>query len=344
MSEAESPQTSVLARLIVVGFVLLFLMFFFGVIFPIELLLVGAFGWIWFLIRVAPEIRLDWSSTALAATALGCFGAGLHWFLTWLTPHVLRGDFRWRLRWTFCAVAVIVMMFIAGISMVGIAHQVCWLARSDEPIIGSGFMAAHRMRSSNHLKQIGLGIQNYHDTFQALPLGATFNRDGQALHSWQTRLLPFCEATTRGEIDWDQPWNAPSNREQFKTIIRFYQMPYLGLPKVDENGYALSHYAANQQVIAGTANHGFGAFSDGLSNTILCGEAAGNYKPWGNPINWRDPAVGINASPDGFGSPLRGGCTFVFADGHTAFITNKTDPKILRALSTPDGGEPIGDY
>src|SRR4051812_34406380 len=38
--------------------------------------------------------------------------------------------------------------------------------------IGSAREASRRMGCSNHLKQIGLALQNYHDVFQSLPYGA----------------------------------------------------------------------------------------------------------------------------------------------------------------------------
>ena len=38
----------------------------------------------------------------------------------------------------------------------------------------------------------------------------------------------------------------------------------------------------------------------------MAGEVAGDFKPWGDPTNWRDPALGINRSPEGFGGPLSG--------------------------------------
>src|SRR5262245_7218801 len=37
------------------------------------------------------------------------------------------------------------------------------------PVIQSSRKAVRRMQSSNHLKQYGLAVQNYHDTFQSLP-------------------------------------------------------------------------------------------------------------------------------------------------------------------------------
>jgi len=74
--------------------------------------------------------------------------------------------------------------------------------------IGSAREAARRMDCSNHLKQIGLGLQNYHDTFQSLPYGArarcvstgsknTCDVEGMRQGwgpSWLMALLPFVES------------------------------------------------------------------------------------------------------------------------------------------------------
>jgi prepilin-type processing-associated H-X9-DG protein len=72
------------------------------------------------------------------------------------------------------------------------------------------------------------------------------------------------------------------------------------------------------------------------STTILIGEVNANFKPWGHPANWRDPAKGINRSPDGFGGrPGAGGANFLMADGSVKFISERTSLDVLRALASP---------
>ena len=57
--------------------------------------------------------------------------------------------------------------------------------------------ASRRTTCANHLKQLGLGIHNYHDAFKVLPPASTQASgpdDSRAPGvGWQVRLLPFCE-------------------------------------------------------------------------------------------------------------------------------------------------------
>src|SRR5262245_53153900 len=70
------------------------------------------------------------------------------------------------------------------------------------PAVQAAREAARRMQCSNHLKQIGLGLQNYHDTFNSLPFGArarfvqtsgTIPTGQNWGPSWYVGILPFCE-------------------------------------------------------------------------------------------------------------------------------------------------------
>ncbi|UUO05777.1 DUF1559 domain-containing protein [Blastopirellula sp. J2-11] len=62
------------------------------------------------------------------------------------------------------------------------------------PAVQQAREAARRMSCSNNLKQVGLGLHNYHDTFLAFPIGAR-ETAGTFGPSWWAGMLPFLEQT-----------------------------------------------------------------------------------------------------------------------------------------------------
>jgi prepilin-type processing-associated H-X9-DG protein len=160
------------------------------------------------------------------------------------------------------------------------------------------------------------------------------------LHSWETYSLAFIGYATI-DIDFKLPWNHPRNEKYFKCVLPVFTNAALSSPALlDEQGFGLSHYAANSRVLGANKDLRFADITDGTANTLLVGEINANFQPWGHPVNWRDPAKGINRSPHGFGgSPYSGGANFSMADGSVRFVSERIHPDVLRALSTPAGGE-----
>ena len=71
-------------------------------------------------------------------------------------------------------------------------------------------------------------------------------------------------------------------------------------------------------------------------------EVNAGFRPWGHPVNWRDPADGLNGGPRNFGGPPgSGGARFLMAGGSVRFVSAHTDPAVLRALATPSAGDEV---
>jgi hypothetical protein len=277
-------------------------------------------------------VSVNGAGALTAAVCLVALAVGLHRFLTWLV-----GPGRpWRWRWTLSGLGLVVLMFVAGISAVGLTHQTAWLLTSPEPLAEGGRSAPARIQSTSNLKRIGVAALNYHDTTNHLPPGGTFDARGRGLHGWQTLLLPYNEEDALyKQIDLQVPWDHPRNRPALATVVRPYLHPAAS-PQM-EDGFALSHYAGNVHVLGGDRTVTLRQIEQGRgqANTLLAGEAAGHYKPWGHPANWRDPSLGINRAPNRFGSPSGRGAQFVMADGSVRFFNADTDPEFLELLATP---------
>jgi prepilin-type processing-associated H-X9-DG protein len=306
-------------------------------------------GWVYFIGRVFPEIQINVAGVLTALVCLSALTGGLHLLLRWCyqqsgsaSAAMEPAGRTWPWRWTIAILAIVVLAFVAGISAVGITHQTVWLVTSPEPVLQSSLReAANRFKSSNNLKQIGLALHVHHDKKGAFPGGAVFDREGRMLHGWQTLILPYLEQDDLyRKINLGLPWDHPVNVSNFQTVIPEYLHP-AGKSTQDPSGFPLIHYAGNVRLLGGEKSIKETDITDGTSNTIMAGESAGNFRAWGYPANWRDLTLGINASPNGFGGPLAGGANFLFADGSVHFVINSISPELLKALSTPAGGEKV---
>ena len=228
------------------------------------------------------------------------------------------------------------------------------------PLLFAGIGRSMRDQTGNqstrkHLQALSVGLDHHYAEHDGYPVGGRFDRNEagtiRGQHGWMTFLLPYVgEADLYREIDLSKPFDDPVNRNAMGKNVNIYFAGGGDRSRLGD-GFSVSHFAGLGGEIdeGGTLAH-VGIFerdvgvkreeiTDGLSNTLIIGELAGVYPPWGDPENWRTIGRGLNKDVNGFGSATGNGATFLLADGTVRFFSNKTDPRLLEKLSTRDGGE-----
>lgn len=218
-------------------------------------------------------------------------------------------------------VAVIVL---TGLLVVGVGF----------PMIQRSRETARRMHSMNNLKQIGIGIYNYHDVVGGYPPGGTFSLEGRALHGWPTFLLPqMTVSPLYCSIDFNQPWDSSQNAGTFLNRYVDYENPGQ-VAKVGRWEFAVTHYSANPYLMADNSLTRL-KFVESRGQVFLVGELAADFLPWGCPYNWRE-LNGLNSEPPTYGRSTRDGCQFLFVDGRVKFVANEVSPDILKSMNGED--------
>lgn len=175
------------------------------------------------------------------------------------------------------------------------------------PAIERARQDARQVQCKNNLKQLGLALHNYHDTFRLFPPGWV-SKEGApgagARIGWQTFILPFIDqAPMYNQINFNGPPHDRDGKPQalFQTFLMAYRCPVDPAPELNplRGEYATSNYSGNygdvparlcplglgdfwpgvvvapmrsRGIFARNSSVGMRDITDGTSNTFLVGE------------------------------------------------------------------------
>ncbi len=246
------------------------------------------------------------------------------------------------------------------------------------PAVQAAREASRRIECSNNLKQIGLGLHNYHDSNHQLPAGWIANiSTGEPGWGWAMHLLPWIEQTSlHDQMDATISISAPVHEAPRQSLLPFYRCssdarwePQVALTDDSDNplfNVGRSNYVGvyGTEEIEDAPLDGDGVFFqnsrirfadilDGLSNTIVVGERSSRLdgSTWTGAV--AEAAEGMarivgsadhppndpHAHFDDFSSYHATGANFVWGDGSVRLIASTIDEDVYRAVATRSGGE-----
>jgi prepilin-type N-terminal cleavage/methylation domain-containing protein/prepilin-type processing-associated H-X9-DG protein len=193
------------------------------------------------------------------------------------------------------------------------------------PAVQAAREAARRSQCVNNLKQLGLAMQNYHDTLGAFPFAArewvgdrvppgpgTWYDD----HGWYGMILPFIEqGTVANSINFNVSFSGPINSTSRKAKVNVFGCPSDGLKEDEFTNNDWARVRGNYSVNFGNTNYIQGtkngvpflgapftyrkatpiaAITDGTSQTLMWGEVLSpiDSPGWDGPISEMQTATG----------------------------------------------------
>ena len=212
-------------------------------------------------------------------------------------------------------------------------------------------MSTNRGRTSSitKLEKIAEALNAYaNDNKGFYPPRVTRDAKGATLHSWRVLILPYLgEEELYNQFDLSLPWDHQTNMSLANEIPSVYQHP-----RASEHGLFLEsgYYVVYGRgtLFPNNAPLGPNEFVDDPKQTVLVIEGM----PLVSSAMWIEPidmdfskitgSIGTNQGIEP-GGLLEDGAAMVTVDGKGHFLEDTMDPRTVRALLTPNGGERIRD-
>jgi prepilin-type N-terminal cleavage/methylation domain-containing protein/prepilin-type processing-associated H-X9-DG protein len=238
------------------------------------------------------------------------------------------------------------------------------------PAVQAAREAARKISCSNNFRQIGIGLQHYHEVHGLFPPGGievrtvinpethkVYGKTGRQF-GWSALLLPFVEQqSVYDRIDFNKKFDDTANDKPAAALLSVYICPSVPDGNVLCDGRGPSYYGgiqgerittsvnATSGVMLYTRSICIAEIIDGAANTLIVSEdsvPAADFGQWINGNNVYDVSCAVNHAPaleNDIKSYHPGGANGAFCDGSVRFLTESMDINVLAAICTRDGRE-----
>lgn len=155
------------------------------------------------------------------------------------------------------------------------------------PAVQQAREAARRIQCTNNIKQVGLAMHNYHDTFLSFPIA--WKADTA---NWTVAILAMMEhGNLQERYDYDLDWNEGTNLDLAAEMPQAFECP--SNPSAGNvlsgNGFKATDYSVlrnatnwefTNSLFQSTGPYKMRDITDGTSNTCMSYESAGRADWW----------------------------------------------------------------
>ncbi|HVK11756.1 MAG TPA: protein kinase [Gemmataceae bacterium] len=209
--------------------------------------------------------------------------------------------------------------------------------------------AALRMTSANNLRQIAIGVHNFHNIYGGLPAAAIADKSGRPLLSWRVAILPIIDPgldRLYKQFKLTEPWDSPHNRALVEQMPKVFAMPDAGDPPghtryrmIVGPGTLGDPARAKPDTTFGRLGPSLATVTDGTSLTVLFAEAAAAV-PWTKPDE-------LEVYPDrplpGLGGYFQDVFQVAMGDGSVQSVSSRVGDATRRAMFSAWAGDLPGD-